>query len=48
MAQSVLKRPMVQISKACVPYIILYIVSVLIITYVPALSTALPALLMGA
>lgn len=47
-AQSVLKRPMGQISKACVPYIILYIVSVLIITYVPALSTALPALLMGA
>ena len=47
-AQSVLKRPMGLISKSCVPYIVLYIVSVFIITYVPQLSTTLPALLMGA
>ena len=44
-AQSVLKRPMGVISKACVPYIILYIVSVLIISYVPALTTTLPAMM---
>ena len=43
-AQSVLKRPMGVISKSLVPYIILYIVSVLIITYVPFLSTWLPGL----
>ena len=41
-AQSVLKRPMGIISKSVVPYIILYFVSVLIITYVPILSTWLP------
>ena len=46
-AQSVLKRPMGLISKSCVPYIVLYIASVFIITYVPQLSTTLPALLMG-
>lgn len=46
-AQSVLKRPIGLISRSCVPFIILYIVSVLVITYVPELSTALPALLMG-
>ena len=44
-AQSVLKRPMGVISKSLVPYIILYIVSVLIITYVPELSTFLPTVL---
>lgn len=44
-AQSVLKRPIGLISRSCVPFIILYIVSVLVITYVPELSTALPGLL---
>lgn len=44
-AQSVLKRPMGLISKSLVPYIILYIISVLVITYVPELSTFLPAAL---
>ena len=46
-AQSVLKRPMGAISKACVPFIILYIISVLVISYVPALTTTLPTLLLG-
>lgn len=44
-AQSVLKRPMGQISKALVPYIIIYIVCVLFITYLPNLSLLLPNLL---
>lgn len=44
-AQSVLKRPMGLISKSLIPYIILYIISVLVITYVPELSTFLPAAL---
>lgn len=44
-AQSVLKRPMGIISKSLVPYIALYIVGVLAITYIPELSTWLPSLL---
>ncbi len=46
-AQSVLKRPMGAISKAVVPFIILYIICVLVISYVPALTTTLPTLLLG-
>ena len=46
-AQSVLKEPMGKISRSLVPYIILYIVGVLIITYVPELSTFLPSILGG-
>ncbi|MBQ9032091.1 MAG: TRAP transporter large permease [Parasporobacterium sp.] len=41
-AQSVLKRPMGIISKSVLPYIALYFGSVLLITYVPILSTWLP------
>lgn len=44
-AQSVLKRPMGLISKSLVPYIIIYIACVLVITYVPQMSTILPNLL---
>lgn len=44
-AQSVLKRPMGIISKSLVPYIALYVVGVLVITYIPELSTWLPSLL---
>lgn len=44
-AQSILKRPMGLISRSLVPYIILYIVAVLIITYVPQISLLLPNLL---
>lgn len=46
-AQSVLKEPMGKISRSLVPYIILYIVGVLIITYVPELSTFLPGIMGG-
>ena len=41
-AQSVLKRPMGIISNSVLPYIALYFGSVLLITYVPILSTWLP------
>ncbi len=44
-AQSVLKRPMGLISKALVPYIIIYIACILIITYIPWMSEFLPAFL---
>ena len=40
-AQSVLKRPMGLISRSVLPYIALYFAGVLIITYVPFLSTCL-------
>ncbi len=44
-AQSILKRPMGVISRSLVPYIILYIIAVLIITYIPQISLLLPNLL---
>jgi len=44
-AQSVLKEPMGKISRSLVPYIIIYIACVLVITYVPQLSTWLPGVL---
>ena len=44
-AQSVLKYDMKYISKCLVPYIILYIAVLLIITYVPIISTWLPSML---
>ena len=40
-AQSVLGEPMSKISKALVPFILLYIAALLVITYVPAFSLAL-------
>lgn len=46
-AQSVLKEPMGKISRALVPYIIIYIVCVLVITYIPSMSTWLPSVLGG-
>ena len=44
-AQSVLKEPMGKISKALVPYIIIYIACVLVLTYVPGISMLIPNLL---
>ncbi len=44
-AQSVLKKSMGEISRALIPYIILYIVGLLIITYVPGLTLLLPNIL---
>ena len=36
-----------KISRALVPYIIIYIVCVLVITYIPSMSTWLPSVLGG-
>ena len=44
-AQSVLGYDMKYISKCLIPYILLYIVAVLIITFVEPISTFLPGLL---
>ena len=44
-AQSILKKSMGEISKALIPYIILYIAGLFIITYVPGLTLLLPNLL---
>ena len=44
-AQSVLGYDMKAISKALIPFIILYLIGVLLITYVPVISTLLPAIL---
>jgi C4-dicarboxylate transporter DctM subunit len=44
--QSVLRKSMTMISRSLVPFIILYIIGLLIITYVPQISLFLPALLM--
>lgn len=46
-SQSVLKSSMAEISKAVVPFIILYIVALLIITYIPQITLFLPNLLAG-
>jgi C4-dicarboxylate transporter DctM subunit len=40
-AQSVLKKSMGEISKSLIPFICLYIIALLLITYIPALSTIL-------
>lgn len=40
-AQSVLGQPMSKIAKALIPFIILYIIALLVITYIPAFSLAL-------
>ncbi len=45
--QSVLKSSMGEISKALVPFIILYVIALLIITYVPGISLFLPNILAG-
>lgn len=44
-AQSVMKKPMGQVAASAVPYVILYIVALLIVTYIPSISTFLPNLL---
>jgi C4-dicarboxylate transporter DctM subunit len=44
--QGVLKKPMGDVSRAVVPFIILYFLACLIITYVPQISLFLPNLLM--
>lgn len=44
--QSVLRKSMGMIVKALVPFIILYIIGLLIITYIPQISLILPSLLM--
>ena len=44
-AQSVLGYDMKTITKALIPFIILYLIGVLLITYVPVISTLLPAIL---
>ena len=44
-AQSVLGYDMKTISKALIPFIILYLAGVFLITYVPAISTFLPSIL---
>ena len=45
-AQSVLKKNMKPISIACIPYMIIYIVALLIVTYIPQISLILPKILM--
>ncbi|MDR3294919.1 MAG: TRAP transporter large permease [Clostridiales Family XIII bacterium] len=45
-AQSVLKKPMGEISAALLPYIVLYVAGLLVITYVPEISLVLPRLLL--
>lgn len=40
-AQSVLGKPMSKISKSLVPFIIVYIIALMIITYIPSISLAL-------
>ena len=40
-AQSVLEQPMSKIAKAVVPFIVVYVLALLVITYVPWFSTAL-------
>ena len=45
-AQSVLRSGMGEISKAVIPFIFLYLVALLIITYVPQISLFLPKLLL--
>ncbi|MDR1246935.1 MAG: TRAP transporter large permease [Clostridiales Family XIII bacterium] len=44
-SQSILKKPMGEISRAVLPYIILYIIGLFIITYLPGISLLLPNLL---
>ena len=44
-AQSVLGYDMKTITKALIPFILLYLAGVLLITYVPGISTLLPAIL---
>ena len=44
-AQSVLDKPMSRIATACIPYLILYFIAVLIITFVPQISLFLPSVL---
>ncbi len=44
--QGVLGKNLGEISRAVVPFIVLYIIACLIITYVPAITLALPAMIM--
>jgi len=45
-SMAIMKRSLVEIGKAILPYIILFIACLLVITYVPQLSTLLPKLLL--
>jgi len=45
-SMAIMKRSLIEIGKAVLPYIILFISCLLVITYVPKLSTLLPALLL--
>jgi len=44
-AQSVLKKDMKEITRGLVPFIILYLIALILITYIPSLSTFLPDLI---
>ena len=41
-AAGMTKIPMLKLARACVPFLIAFIISLMIITFVPALSMALP------
>jgi TRAP-type C4-dicarboxylate transport system permease large subunit len=43
---AIMRRSLVEIGKAVLPYILLFIACLLVITYVPKLSTLLPELLL--
>ncbi|MCG9968195.1 TRAP transporter large permease [Pelotomaculum terephthalicicum JT] len=43
--QSILKKPMARISSSVMPYVALYVIGLLILTYIPELSLWLPRLL---
>lgn len=47
-SQSILKKSMGEISSAVVPFIVLYVIALLFITYIPWLSLFLPRILYGA
>jgi C4-dicarboxylate transporter DctM subunit len=42
---AIMKRSLIEIGRAVLPFIILFIICLLVITYVPKLSTLLPELL---
>lgn len=46
-AMGITGKPLTQIGRAVLPFLVLMLIGLLIITYVPVISTALPDLLMG-
>jgi C4-dicarboxylate transporter DctM subunit len=44
-SMAIMKRSLIEIGRAVLPFIILFIICLLVITYVPKLSTLLPELL---